>query len=268
MGGQQRRVRVVAIDLDGTLLRSDKSYDAERFERLLDRCLDQGVRVVIASGRQYLSMSRMFARPELLSFVADNGAVVVDHGELVHAVHVDDDLVREVVDLVDDHPELKAFASAPERAWAPADCPPDLVALLQSAYANLVLVDSLTEIDEPVTKFALGTLPEQSERLARALSEQLGGRLTAVTTGHQGFDLIVPGRHKAWGMGLLLERWGIGFDELAAFGDSGNDVELLAAAGQSWAMAEADPRVVEVAGHRAPSNDESGVLAVLEELIG
>ncbi|TGS89741.1 hydrolase, partial [bacterium M00.F.Ca.ET.177.01.1.1] len=55
--------------------------------------------------------------------------------------------------------------------------------------------------------------------------------------------------------------------ELLAFGDANNDIEMLALTPYSYAMAECSPEVADVANYRAPSNDESGVLQVIERYL-
>lgn len=259
----------VAIDLDGTLFTSQRDYDHARFTRMLDACEERDIRVVIASGRQYLSMRTMFDEPDRLAFVGDNGSTVVDrHHEVVHAAVLDDEVVATVISLIDDHPEIRSVASGPEGGWMAGEVPDRMRVLMNSAYENLKTVTSLHEIDGPVSKFALVTRDGQSERIAAELSQTLGGALVPVTTGHQGMDLIVPGRHKAWGLGFLLERWGRSFADLVAFGDSGNDVEMLAAAGTSYAMGDAQQQAIDAAKFRAPSGEDSGVMMVMEELLG
>ncbi|MEL4356900.1 MULTISPECIES: Cof-type HAD-IIB family hydrolase [unclassified Luteococcus] len=266
---ESKTFTTVAIDLDGTLFTPQRDYDRPRFGRMLAACEARDIRVVIASGRQYLSMRTMFDAPERLAFVGDNGSMIVDRDhEVVHCSVLDDEMVRRVVELIDDHPEIRSVASGPEGGWMAGEVPDRMRVIMNSAYENLKSVASLHEIDGPVSKFALVTREGQSERLAAELSEQLGGALVPVTTGHQGMDLIVPGRHKAFGLAKLLERWGRSFDDLLAFGDSANDAEMLAAAGLSYAMADAQPAAVDKAKFRAPTGAESGVMAVVEDLLG
>lgn len=259
----------IAIDLDGTLLRPDRTYDRARFARMLDACEARDVRVVIATGRQYLSLLDRFDEPDRLAFVSDNGSTVVDRGrEPVHRVVIDPSVVERVVALLADHEEVAAVAAGPDRAWMSHRSPVEVRTRMGAAYNNLHLVDDLREVDGPVSKFALVTRDGQSARLAEEFSQSLGRELVPVTTGHQGIDLIQPGRHKAFGLGLLLERWGLGFETMVAFGDSFNDLEMLSSAGRSHAMAQAEAAAVEAARFRAPSNADSGVMQVVEELLG
>ena len=69
--------------------------------------------------------------------------------------------------------------------------------------------------------------------------ERLGGKVEPTTSGHGSIDLIVPGCHKASGLKRLAERWGISPEQCAAFGDGGNDIEMLNYCGYSYAMEKA-----------------------------
>ena len=97
---------------------------------------------------------------------------------------------------------------------------------------------------------------------------ELKGKAEPTTSGHGSVDLIVPGCHKASGIRRLVKRWGISPDQCAAFGDGGNDIEMLKYCGFSYAMENASPDVKAAAKYVCPSNEESGVLVALEELFG
>ena len=93
------------------------------------------------------------------------------------------------------------------------------------------------------------------------------GQVTAVATGYGSIDLIIPGVHKANGLRILQQRWGIEDHEVVAFGDSGNDIEMLQHAGFGFAMANAAAPVKAVAGYRAPLNNEEGVLHIIDKVL-
>ena len=79
-------------------------------------------------------------------------------------------------------------------------------------------------------------------------------------------DLIIPGCHKAAGLKCLVEQWKITPDQCAAFGDGGNDIEMLRYCKHSYAMANAGEEVKRVAKHVCPSNEDDGVLVTLDQL--
>ena len=80
-------------------------------------------------------------------------------------------------------------------------------------------------------------------------------------------DLIVSGLHKATGLKALMKKHGWHSSEIMAFGDGQNDMTMLELAGESYAMANGDPRVIKLAKHLAPTNDENGVLSTIEKYL-
>ena len=262
-------VRVIAVDMDGTFLNSAMDYDRPRFERLRARMRRAGVRFVVASGNQYWQLRSFFEAPEEFAFVAENGALVADvGGAIVHTGSIPPRAIRTVVDTLAELDGVDALLCGRESAYALPQIDPAALAHLRHYYHRLAQVDSFEGIDDVLLKFALVTERDDYEDIARQLTHALAGAMRAVTSGHGSIDLVLPGSHKAAGLEHLLRRWGIDFAEVAAFGDGGNDAELLRASGRSYAMANAAPIAFEAATGRAASNDESGVLAVMEELLG
>ena len=92
-------VKMVAVDIDGTFVHSDYSYDYPRFRRILARMQEAGCRFVVASGNQYYQLRDLFpGYYDELSFVAENGAFVKDRKELIFTA----DMPKETVDFVID----------------------------------------------------------------------------------------------------------------------------------------------------------------------
>ncbi|VTN15272.1 Phosphatase YbjI [Raoultella terrigena] len=106
-------------------------------------------------------------------------------------------------------------------------------------------------------------IPEMQPKLHAALGEMVN----AVATGYGSIDLIMPGVHKANGLRILQERWGIENHQVVAFGDSGNDIEMLQHAGFGYAMANARRAGKSVAGYDAPHNNEEGVLHIIDKVL-
>lgn len=88
-----------------------------------------------------------------------------------------------------------------------------------------------------------------------------------MTSGYGSIDILPEGIHKAWGLEQVLKDLVIQPDQVMAFGDSDNDIELLSYVGYSYAMENATDKVKAVAKYMAPSHLEAGVLQVIEEYI-
>ena len=99
------------------------------------------------------------------------------------------------------------------------------------------------------------------------MKEKIGHIMTPVDCGHFGIDLIIPGINKAHGIQLLMERWNIADEDVMAFGDSGNDQEMLEQATYSFAMANAKESVKAISKYTISSNNDGGVLEAIDWLI-
>ncbi len=134
--------------------------------------------------------------------------------------------------------------------------------------ASIQWVDDFKEVSDQILKFAPTVPEEKTEAYYEMFQERLKGKVEPTTSGHGSIDLIVPGCHKASGLKRLAERWGISREQCAAFGDGGNDIEMLRYCAHSYAMSNAPQNVKDAAKHVCPSNDEDGVLVTLEKLFG
>ncbi|MSS44893.1 HAD family phosphatase [Cutibacterium sp. WCA-380-WT-3A] len=106
-----------------------------------------------------------------------------------------------------------------------------------------------------------------AELIARAESVGMADEVHVTTSGKSMLEISAKGVTKDSGLSMLCDHLGIEQRDTVAFGDGANDVEMLAWAGDSYAMANAVPLAVAVARHRAPSNAEDGVARVVEELL-
>lgn len=134
-------------------------------------------------------------------------------------------------------------------------------------YHRLELVDDFNHLDDTILKFGLNVPDSLIPEIQPKLHAALGDMVTAVATYYGSIDLIIPGVHKANGLRILQQRWGIEDHEVVAFGDSGNDIEMLQHAGFGFAMANAREDVKAVARYQAPHNNEEGVLQIIDKVL-
>lgn len=261
------RPRLIATDLDGTIVRHDGSV-SPRVLDALGAASDRGIRVVFVTGRPPRWM------PEIADVTGHTGVGICGNGAFIYDMQ--DDSVLELFGL-----PLEHAADAVDRVRA---------VLPESAFA----VESLSgfryepsyrprwDVHEPT---ATGPIHELlSEDIAKLLvrDEVLPGdvmlelaapALTGVVevthsdVNDSLLELSALGVTKGTTLALLADRWGIAQDEVVAFGDMPNDVEMLRWAGCGFAVGEAHPLVLEAADERAPSIDEDGVAQVIERLL-
>lgn len=261
-------IKLVAVDIDGTFVRSDYTYDISRFKKILSRMQNAGCNFVVASGNQYYQLRDLFpGYYDELSFVAENGAFVKDRKEVVFTADMPKETVDFVIDVCREYPEVLNVLCGVESAYCErGTVSQEFFELTNIYYHRLAWTDDFKEVKDQILKFAPTVPDEKTYFYYDLFCKKLKGKVEPTTSGHGSIDLIMPGCHKASGLKRLVERWGISPEQCAAFGDGGNDIEMLTYCKHSYAMANAPQNVKNAAKFICPSNEEDGVLAMLERI--
>lgn len=261
-------VRLIASDLDGTLLRDDGSVSM-RTRRALCRAQGAGIRVVLVSGRhpRFLRAKATDAGVHGLA-ICSNGAILYDpeHDAILHHLALEPGVAQRLITgLRNALPDI-AFAveRGPCYSWeAPFSKQRDA----SDAYVE-VCEDALTLCTEPVTKLIAWHAKLDSDALIehtrRVVSED---EVTITYSTPHLIEMSLAGVHKAAGLTLLCEAYGVRAEEVVAFGDMPNDVAMLRWAGRSVAVANAHPTVLETADEVTDSNVQDGVAVVVERIL-
>lgn len=264
-----RGIRLIAVDMDGTLLDGEGHIPDELWP-LLDELDERGILFAPASGRQLATLRRSFdhARDDVV-YIAENGAYVVRGDDEISSDALDPAFVASVIERVRDLTQRgfdaglvvcgKRSAHIERRDAA-------FLAECEKYYARLETVDDLLDVDDQVLKLAIYVFIAAETTVAPELDD-LRETHQVVVSGHHWIDIMNPGVNKGVALERLQAALGIGRAETVAFGDYLNDLELLDAAAFSFAMANAHPDVIARARHRAPSNVELGVLTTIRRLL-
>ncbi|MFF3765922.1 Cof-type HAD-IIB family hydrolase [Streptomyces sp. NPDC001922] len=267
------RVRLIATDLDGTLLRDDKSV-SERTVAALAAAERAGIEVFFVTGRpaRWMDVVSDHVHGHGMAICA-NGAAVVD----LHR----DGLFLDVRPL--DRSDALAVvgtlrAAAPGTSFAvelttgihyEPEYPPfyiDPVATIGPA--EKLLSPGWEGSDQPVLKL-LAHHPRLTPDEFLTLAREAAGEHASFTRSSPTALLEISGRgvSKAATLAHCCAERGIAPEEVVAFGDMPNDVEMLSWAGTSYAMANAHPDVLAATSARTVANNEDGVAVVIEEIL-
>lgn len=257
----------LAFDLDGTFLRSDHSYDQERFARVLKQLTARGVRVAVASGDPAQIITRLFA-PFLdqLTIVAENGAHVLEKGTTTLTTPLDRELATAVVKYLTSELGIDPVLAGQRQGYFPPQADAAFLDHMTFYYPDHQVLDSYLPLPED-NFFQLSFLVDDAAvpALQEDLTAKFSDRLVITPSGNGSMDLTTPGINKGWALKQLLAKWGQTGDDLIAFGDGGNDESMLKLAAYSYAMPNAMPAVKEWTKFEAlVDNDHDGVLATLE----
>ena len=254
--------RLVATDLDGTLVRSDGSVSPYTAD-VLAKVETLGVPVVFVTGRPLRWTEEVFEH------VGEHGLAIVSNGALVWDVARHRPQLERPID-----PALGLEACGLLRAALPGTT--YAVEMLDGIGLEPEFVErhSVPEgarragIEELFDRPALKLLARHEQLAPQEFwdlaEEALGGRLVITWSSATSLlEISAPGVTKASTLALLSADLGLEAADVLAFGDMPNDLPMLGWAGTAYAMANAHPTVLEVAHHVAPPNDEDGVARVL-----
>lgn len=268
--------RLIATDLDGTLLRDDKSV-SPRTVAALAAAEEAGIEVFFVTGRpaRWMDVVSEHVHGHGLA-ICGNGAAVVDlHGgpgthrfvkvrELARENALDAvRLLREAAPgTVYAVEQTYGFNQEPEYPKLHMEIPDTL------APAEKLLAPGGVADDEPVLKILAYHPTIDPDDFLTTARIAVGDRATITRSSPSALlEISGPGVSKASTLALCCAERGISHEEVVAFGDMPNDVEMLTWAGQSYAMGNAHPDVLAAASGRTVANNEDGVAVVIERLL-
>ena len=264
-------IRLIATDMDGTLLDDDKRLNAE-FWPLLEELDRRGVLFCPASGRQYTTLLREFENvADDMVFIAENGSMVMRGGQEISSAC----LPRE---------EIENLVLALRRAIAGGVDAGAVVCGKRSAYversdaafidqvgrynAKLEIVADLLDVvdHDEILKIAVFDFGSAEHSTLPAV-EHLTDVLNITVTADHWLDVNARSANKGAAVSALQAAYGITPAQTMVFGDFLNDLEMMDTADYSFAMDNAHPKLRARARFVAPSNNDNGVVRTIASVL-
>ncbi len=262
-------IKLIALDLDGTLLTSEKKI-TPRTRAALQAAMARGVHVTLATGRM-IGGAAYFGRQVGVNapLICCNGGVVqgMDAAEPLFERCLAEATVRRLLTLchargwyANWYIGREIFVEHFNPAYFYA------YRTVEDFKVNEVGDDFLSYIDQ-VIQCVIRDLDGKVEPKVRVLMEEFAGELVAQQNTGTSADLTPPGVTKALGLSFLAEQYGLTPAEVMACGDADNDLPMLRYAGTAVVPENGLPEAKALATYHAPSNDEDGIARAVEELV-
>lgn len=267
------KAAVLALDIDGTLARSDKSISDVVRERIID-AQKHGVKVVLSSGRPTAGMMWVADVLRLAEFggyvLSYNGGAIVrcDTGEKVVSHTLPEDVIPYVYRASKEAGFTIISYCGDEMVTERADDPYVHHTSSRNRMRVRQVESFLDEVKYPLHKCLIVGDPEPLHELEQRLEKELEGRAGVYHSEPYYIEVVPCGIDKAKGLQAVLEDAGMVREQLVACGDGYNDISMIRFAGVGVAMANAQKEVLAAADVIAPSNDDDGVAWVVEKLFG
>ncbi len=268
MASTNSPIKLIAVDLDGTLLADNRDASPRNLEAI-HRATQQGVVVAICSGRPYSSADRVAARLGLVQapIVACNGAVIrlPQDGETLYSVALEADLAAELVaDCVQQQLHLHYYLNgqmyvtrASKWAWR---------YYLRTGVRPIPFGDLRKLAGQRPTKLLAIGEPAHISQLMPDFQQRYEGRAYVTASMPQYLELLPLEASKARALNWLADHYGLSLRETMAIGDALNDLPMIQAAGVGVAMAEAPDQLHQAADYVTESQI-NGVAEAIDRFV-
>ncbi|MBU7594993.1 Cof-type HAD-IIB family hydrolase [Metabacillus halosaccharovorans] len=280
--------KLIAIDLDGTLLSSNIDISPENI-KAIQAAQDAGHIVMICSGRAPEDIKTVISKTPLQCPVAgSNGTMVIADGKLLSQISIGKDLVKSVTAILNEKQyPFKIYSNKgifvastwSERMLSFLEKNKEVLNHLTEKEYKLMteqpketdsikIFEDVKEVlsieDITVQKFFIPTISGKDDLIA-SLQDLEGISIT--TSGPYNIEIMDTNGHKGNGIRVMAEYFNIPIEDTVAIGDNFNDVPMLEAAGLSVAMGNGDPTIKKMADVVTLTNNEHGVAHAIEKYV-
>lgn len=262
-----KEIKLVATDMDHTLLTEQGQIPSD-FASCVHHLRTLGIAVAIASGRPLYTLKSLF--PDLtdqLIFISDNGAAVAYQNEVLFQSEISSHNYQQLAQFVETKTSGLPVICALECAYVTPAAYPHFD-FLKKFYTKIQVVDDLSTVTATANKFTVLFPNGDAQFYCERDFKPCYGANYSITLGDtMWIDMMNLGVNKGSAMQLMDQMLGVSTDEIMAFGDTHNDIEMLQSVKYSYVMANANLDMRQYANYIAPSNDEYGVIQILQQLI-
>lgn len=264
--------KLVAIDMDGTLLKEDKTI-SERTKKAIQSAREKGVTVVLATGRPIEGVSRYL---EELDMYSEKDYVLSYNGALIQKTKSKEAVAKIALKGEDLHylrklsnelgVNIHAFSEEKGLITPKNSKYTEVEAEINNIEIHEMNIDNISD-DEVIIKIMMIDEPEILGPAMEKLPKEVYEKYTVVRSTPFFLEFLNKEVNKGVGVEMLAKHLGIKREEVMTFGDAGNDLHMIEYAGLGVAMANAFDEVKEAADYITDSNDNDGVAKAIEKFI-
>lgn len=258
-------IKLVITDMDGTLLNSNHEV-SKQFLNLFYDLKKEGIYFVAASGRPYYSiLDKLQTIKDEITIVAENGAYVVHDNEVLSNNIISPKSIAEISKTIYNLNGTHPIYCTRKKAYI-MDSSLEIIQIIKEYYSDFQIINHISEIKDDVIKIALYN-DVSAEKYIFPNVSSLAKDFKVIVSGQHWVDISDYKSNKGEALKLLQKKFNVLPEEILAFGDYNNDLEMLSQSKYSFAMANAHPNVKAIAKYETLSNNDLGVEIVLADLI-
>lgn len=270
--------KLIAIDCDNTLIKSNGELHEENI-KAINTLMEKGIKVIIATGRNDILVKEYM---DEIGFkegvvIGCNGASIrdIEKEEIIQINYIPKDTMKKIVDIcLKNDIRAKLFSLTESYSTTRKDVGDELKEILKH-YTKVLKIsleykyeEDLYSLVEKKDFLKVVVLEDDSEKIIKIKNEfKKLDEITAVISAKNCLDVVKRGVSKGEALKYYSQIHGIKREEIAAIGDSENDLDMLNFAGLSVAMGNSDDFIKEACDIVTLSNDEGGVAHAIYKII-
>ena len=262
-------IRLIATDIDGTLVKESTSKIYPELLQAIRSFTDRGNYFCVASGRQYYSIEHMFDKvSDRIIYLAENGAHVRYRDENILVKKMRREYVEGIMK------QLRPYYWQCETVVSTVDGSlletknQEFLSFFEKGYRNKYrIVEDVLEEKTDILKIAIYQKDSIRDLGESTLIPAWQDKVKTCMAGEEWVDFMDASVDKGNALGVIQQYLGVSREETMAFGDNDNDIGLLQAAAESYAVENARETVKAQAKYICPSYQEKGVYQVIKQLI-
>ncbi|HKM03169.1 MAG TPA: HAD family hydrolase [Lachnospiraceae bacterium] len=262
-------IRLVATDIDGTLVKDSSPKVYKEMIDVIKKLTKKGIIFVVASGRTYDSIKNMFREVEEdIVYVAENGAHINYKGKNLLITEMEKQHTSNIIKQMRYYRDTCDFVVSTPTGSILETKNEEFIALIRDGYHNKYkVVEDVLKLEQPIIKVAL-----YQKKSIRVLGEDIlipawKNKVKTCMAGEEWVDFMDSKVDKGNALLFLQDFFGVKKEETMAFGDNSNDIGLMKAAGESYAVENAREEVKDQAKYVCMSYHNKGVYQILKELL-
>ncbi|WP_410902271.1 Cof-type HAD-IIB family hydrolase [Priestia filamentosa] len=254
--------KIVFLDIDGTILTADHTIP-ESTKRAVQELKENGIEVVIATGRGNFEAKHIADELEIESLITYNGSYVSYKGKNLFANAIPMSKVNKLIEIAKAKGNAVSCSGTNEKYYTDINYPMVQEALNTFEFKGIQNIESLEDIGEIYQMIVYCFTKEELDSYKGAVS---GLKLAPWNTTLNCADVMLEEGSKAEGIKLMLEYLNIDKSEAVAFGDGLNDIEMLTYVGTGVAMGNAHPDVFKFANVVTENVEDNGIYNGLKKI--
>lgn len=259
-------IKLIATDMDGTLLDKNGKLPKD-FLDILDKLSERGVKFVVASGRPYTNLKKVFkSKARELHYICDNGAFVVENTTISSVDIIDKDIVKNIIKYAEKISNIQLLLCG-KKGMYHTQCDKNFMEEINKYYVDKFNVEDLLTVEDDIFKISVCDLDNSLNNSYTVLNPEFGEKLNVVVSGEVWLDIMNKDVNKGSALEKIQKDLDISYEETMVFGDFYNDIEMLQKAHYSFVMENANEDMKQYGNFIAKSNYENGVVDAIENYV-